>query len=163
MRKAIYPGTFDPITFGHLDVIKRAAKIFDQVTIAIYDNPGKQPVFTAIERKQLIEACLPQLPNLEVDIFENELLVNYAKRVKATAIVRGLRAISDFETELGMAQFNHRLSPKIETIFFMTEVNYSFLSSTRVREIAFLNGDVSLMVPPIVQAALKQKYHSAES
>ena len=155
-RIAIYPGSFDPITNGHLDVITRAAGMFDHVVVACAHNVEKMPLFTTKERVALAQAAVKGIRNVSVDGFEG-LLVEYAKRKKARVVVRGLRAVSDFEFEFQMALMNRRLEPKVETIFLMPKDEYTFISSRLVREIAWLGGDVSNFVPAGVQRALKQK------
>jgi len=156
MRKAIYPGSFDPLTNGHLDVIERATKLFDRVIVAVASNESKKPLFTLKERVDLVTRGVRHLPNVEVDSFDN-LLVDYAERRGARAVVRGLRAISDFEFEFQLALMNRKLNENIETIFMMPKDTYTFLSSRIVKEIARLGGDVSSFVPAHVQTALKRK------
>jgi len=156
MRTAIYPGSFDPLTNGHLDVIERAIKLFDRVIVAVAKNDGKQPLFTLEERLELVRRSIQHWPNVEADSFES-LLVDYVERRSAQAIVRGLRAISDFEFEFQLALMNRKLNENVETIFMMPKDTYTFLSSRMIKEIARLGGDVSAFVPPHVQAALKVK------
>jgi pantetheine-phosphate adenylyltransferase len=155
-RTAIYPGSFDPLTNGHLDVIRRAAKLFDRVIVAVAQNEGKHPLFTQAERVALVKRAVTKLPNVETDSFSS-LLVEYVAAQKAQAIVRGLRAVSDFEFEFQLALMNRKLDEKIETIFMMPKDTYTFLSSRIVKEIARLGGDVRPFVPPHVQLALKIK------
>ncbi len=155
-RTAIYPGSFDPLTNGHLDVIQRAAKLFDRVIVAVAENEGKQPLFTLTERVALVKQAVTKLPNVETDSFDC-LLVEYVAARKAQAIVRGLRAVSDFEFEFQLALMNRKLDESIETIFMMPKDTYTFLSSRIVKEIARLGGDVRTFVPPNVQSALKKK------
>jgi len=155
-RTAIYPGSFDPLTNGHLDVIQRAAKLFDRVVVAVAVNESKHPLFTLAERVALVKKAVPHLPNVETDSFDG-LLVEYAAAQKAGAIVRGLRAVSDFEFEFQLALMNRKLDEKIETIFMMPKDTYTFLSSRIIKEIARLGGDISSFVPPNVQTALKKK------
>jgi len=155
-RTAIYPGSFDPLTNGHLDVIQRAAKLFDRVIVAVAENESKHPLFTLAERVALVKQAVAGLPNVEADSFST-LLVDYVAARKAQAIVRGLRAVSDFEFEFQLALMNRKLDEKIETIFMMPKDTYTFLSSRIVKEIARLGGDVSSFVPPNVQTALKKK------
>jgi pantetheine-phosphate adenylyltransferase len=159
MRHCIYPGTFDPITYGHLDVLGRAAKLFDQVTVAIADNPGKAPLFSAGQRKEMVETSLARLPNVKVTIFGG-LLVEFAVAQNAQAIIRGLRALSDFEFEFNMALMNRHLQPALETIFVMPNEQFSYTSSTLVKQVAKYGGDVSHFVPPVVAAALKNAHLS---
>jgi pantetheine-phosphate adenylyltransferase len=156
MRTAIYPGSFDPLTNGHLDVLERASKLFDRVIVAIASNESKNPLFTMEERLALMKPAIASIKNARADIFEG-LLVEYAARQKAGAIVRGLRAVSDFEFEFQMALMNRKLDESIETIFMMPKETYTFISSRIVKEIARLGGDVSPFVPPHVGAALKKK------
>ncbi|HOI16113.1 MAG TPA: pantetheine-phosphate adenylyltransferase [Geobacteraceae bacterium] len=155
---AVYPGSFDPITFGHLDIINRALKIFDEVVIAVARNERKSPLFTVEERVDLIKAVLKQNERAKVDTFEG-LLVDYARSQKAQAIIRGLRAISDFEYELQMAQINRGISKDVETVFLMTSVFYSFLSSSMVKEVHSLRGPIDGLVPPLVKKALDAKFN----
>jgi pantetheine-phosphate adenylyltransferase len=157
--KAIYPGTFDPITLGHLDILERSVKLFDEIVVAIYDNPGKKPLFNVDERLEMIENSIEHLPKVTVVAFENQLLVDFARQIAADVIIRGLRAISDFEAEISLAQTNRKLHPEVETILLMTDLNFSFLSSTMVKEIARLKGDIHDMVPPAVEKALKEKFN----
>jgi len=157
MRHCIYPGTFDPITFGHLDVLARAAKLFDHVTVAIAENPGKGPHFSAKHRLELVKPNAAQFKNVTVTTF-NGLLVDFVIAQKAQAIIRGLRALTDFELEFNMALMNRHLKPEIETIFVMPNEQYSYTSSTLVKQVAKYGGDVSHFVPPNVAAALKHVY-----
>jgi pantetheine-phosphate adenylyltransferase len=156
MRTAIYPGSFDPLTNGHLDVVQRAAKLFDRVVIAVAKNEGKNPLFTHGERLALVKQSVKHLSNVEADSFDG-LLVEYVAGQKAQAIVRGLRAISDFEFEFQLALMNRKLDENIETIFMMPKDTYTFLSSRIVKEIARLGGDVGAFVPAHVQTALIKK------
>jgi pantetheine-phosphate adenylyltransferase len=156
MRTAIYPGSFDPLTNGHLDVVQRAAKLFDRVVVAVAKNEGKHPLFTLDERVALVSASVKKMPNVTVDAFDG-LLVDYVVSKNARAIVRGLRAISDFEFEFQLALMNRKLNENVETIFMMPKDTYTFLSSRIVKEIARLGGDVRPFVPTPVQAALRKK------
>ena len=156
MRTAIYPGSFDPLTNGHLDVVQRAAKLFDRVIVAVAKNESKHPLFTLAERVTLVQKAVAKLPNVQADSFSG-LLVEYVVERKAQAIVRGLRAVSDFEFEFQLALMNRKLDESIETIFMMPKDTYTFLSSGIVKEIARLGGDVRSFVPPNVQLALKKK------
>ena len=161
MRTVIYPGSFDPLTNGHLDVIQRAASLFDRVIVAVAQNEGKQPLFTMEERRRQVAHVIEGLPNVEADTFDG-LLVDYASRRGACAVVRGLRAISDFEFEFQLALMNRKLNGSVETIFMMPRDTYTFLSSRLVKEIARLGGDVAQFVPPSVGEALRQKLHPAK-
>jgi pantetheine-phosphate adenylyltransferase len=156
MRTAIYPGSFDPLTNGHLDVIERATKLFDKVIVAVAQNEGKKPLFGLKERVSLVSRAIKDMPTVEVDSFDN-LLVDYVESRGARAIVRGLRAVSDFEFEFQLALMNRKLNERIETIFMMPKGSYTFLSSRIVKEIARLGGDVSSFVPAHVEKALKVK------
>ena len=156
MRTAIYPGSFDPLTNGHLDVIERAVKLFDHVIVAVAKNESKQPLFTLEERVELVRRCVKHIPNVEVDSFDG-LLVEYANQSKAQAIVRGLRAISDFEFEFQLALMNRKLNEKVETIFMMPKDTYTFLSSRIIKEIARLGGDITAFVPTQVRTVLLEK------
>jgi len=156
MRIAIYPGSFDPLTNGHLDVIQRAAKLFDRVIVAVAVNESKHPLFTLEERVKQVEKAVTHLPHVKADSFGG-LLVEYVAQQKAKAIVRGLRAVSDFEFEFQLALMNRKLDENIETIFMMPKDTYTFISSRIVKEICRLGGDVSSFVPTHVQVALKKK------
>jgi pantetheine-phosphate adenylyltransferase len=153
MRTVIYPGSFDPLTNGHLDVIQRAAKLFDRVIVAVAQNDSKNPLFSLAERREVVESCVKHLPNVVADTFEG-LLVNFAEKHSAEAIIRGLRAVSDFEFEFQLALMNRKLNERVETIFMMPKDTYTFLSSRLVKEIARLGGDVGPFVPPLVKTAL---------
>ena len=155
MRHCIYPGTFDPITYGHLDVLARAAKLFDRVTVAVADNPGKGPLFSSAERIHMLRESVARFPNVDVTPFDG-LLVEFCVAQKADAIIRGLRALSDFEFEFNMALMNRHLEPKVETIFVMPKESYSYTSSSLVKQIAKLGGDVSKFVPANVAKALRE-------
>ncbi len=160
MRTAIYPGSFDPLTNGHLDVIERAAKLFDKVIVAIANNDTKNPLFTLAERRELVNRSVSLLKNVETDTFDG-LLVEYVERRSGQAILRGLRAVSDFEFEFQLALMNRKLNERVETIFMMPKDTYTFLSSRIVKEIARLGGDVSAFVPPHVREALTKKLTKA--
>ncbi|GIX46696.1 MAG: phosphopantetheine adenylyltransferase [Candidatus Tectimicrobiota bacterium] len=157
MAVAVYPGTFDPITNGHLDLIKRSLRMFDRLIVAIFDNPMKGPLFTVEERRRLVEEATRGLPNLEIDTF-NTLLVLYAKQRNADVIIRGLRAIADFEYEFQMTLMNRRLDENIQTVFLMPREEYTYVSSRLIKEVAAYGGDVERLVPPPVAAALKEKF-----
>jgi pantetheine-phosphate adenylyltransferase len=157
MRTAIYPGSFDPLTNGHLDVIQRAVKLFDRVIVAVATNESKKPLFTLRERLELVRKSVRHIPHVEIDSFDT-LLMDYASECKAVAVVRGLRAVSDFEFEFQLALMNRKLNGQIETIFMMPKDTYTFLSSRIVKEIARLGGDVSEFVPVPVRKALSKKF-----
>ena len=156
MRTVIYPGSFDPLTNGHLDVIERATKLFDKVIVAVASSESKHPLFTLKERVRMVAASVRRLPHVEADSFDG-LLVDYVEQRKAQAVIRGLRAVSDFEFEFQMALMNRKLNERIETIFMMPKDTYTFLSSRIVKEIASLGGDVSAFVPTHVRTALVDK------
>ncbi len=159
MRTAIYPGSFDPITNGHLDLVARASKLFDRVIVAVAINQSKNSLFTLKERTEMVQKAVSPWPKVEADSFEG-LLVNYVERRSGIAIIRGLRAVSDFEFEFQMALMNRKLNERVETIFMMPRESYTFLSSRLVKEIARLGGDVSTFVPAHVQAAMDKKFKS---
>jgi pantetheine-phosphate adenylyltransferase len=154
---AVCPGSFDPITYGHLDIIKRGAKVFDEVYVVVLNNSSKQPLFSVEERIHLIKEVTKDIPNVKVDEFHG-LLVDYAKSVNANAIIRGLRAVSDFEYEMQITSMNRVLNEDIETFFIMTNNQYSFLSSSIVKEVAHYDGKISELVPSIVERALHEKF-----
>jgi pantetheine-phosphate adenylyltransferase len=156
-RVAVYPGSFDPATFGHLDIIHRAAKQFDRLIVAVLNNTTKSPLFSVDERKELLREVTKDLPNVEIDSFR-DLLVRYMRSRQAQIIIRGIRSVTDFEYELQMASTNRQLDEGIETIFMMTNPKYSYLSSSIVKEIAKFQGAVQDLVPPAVEAALQRKY-----
>jgi len=157
MRTAVYPGSFDPITNGHLDVIQRASRLFDRVIVAVAINDSKVPLFTMQERQELAKLAVQQFKNVEVDTFTG-LLVDYVSSKGGEAVIRGLRAVSDFEFEFQLALMNRKLNENVETIFMMPKETYTFISSRMIKEIARLEGDISSFVPKHVEAALKLKY-----
>lgn len=157
MKIAIYPGSFDPVTNGHLDIIERASKMCDKLIVSVMYNPSKNPLFTPEERKELIYEAIKDYPNVTVDCFSG-LLIDYAKENNATAIIKGLRAISDFEYELQMALMNRKLCPDIETVFLMTSSKYSFLSSSIIKEVARFDGCIKGLVPENVHKAVINKF-----
>ncbi len=157
MKTALYPGTFDPVTYGHLDVLERAADIFDRVVVLVAANSQKEPLFSADERVAMLRRSVRGRRNIRVDVFDG-LLVSYAKRAGATSIVRGLRAISDFEYEFQMALTNRKLNRRITTVFLMPHEKYTYLNSSIVREISRLGGNVSQFVPPHVRRMLTLKH-----
>lgn len=155
MIKCVYPGSFDPITAGHLDIIERASSLFDEVTVAVLVNSNKIPAFSTEQRIDFIKRSTPHLSNVKADSFSG-LLVDYMNKQKANLVVRGLRAISDFEYEFQMAALNAKLSKNIETVFLMTDTNHSFLSSSIVRELAFYGGDLTGLVPEAIKNDIKK-------
>jgi pantetheine-phosphate adenylyltransferase len=159
MRTAVYPGSFDPITNGHLDVIQRAARLFDRVIVAVAINESKTPMFSMAQRKDLTARSVEHLPNVEVDTFTG-LLVDYVSSKKGEAVIRGLRAVSDFEFEFQLALMNRKLNEKVETIFMMPKETYTFISSRMIKEVARLGGDISSFVPKHVEQALHKKVGS---
>jgi pantetheine-phosphate adenylyltransferase len=153
---AVYPGMFDPITNGHADIVRRALKLFDRVVVALADNPRKRPLFSCKERKRMIHETLANDVGVEVDSFSG-LLVEYVRRRGARFVIRGLRAVADFEYEFQFAHMNRQLAPEVETIFLMTNEDNFFVSSSLVREVAEMGGDIGRVVPPVVLSALKKK------
>ena len=164
MRRAIYPGSFDPVTNGHLDIIERGCKLFDQIIVGILVNPEKQPFFTIEERQEMLNIVLKDISQrrctVRVDSFRG-LLVNYAVAQQADAIVRGIRAISDYEYELQMALMNRRLEPSLETVFMMPAETYSYVSSRLVKEVFQLGGAIDGLVPPLIEKRMKEKMNNA--
>jgi pantetheine-phosphate adenylyltransferase len=158
MTVALYPGTFDPLTNGHLDLIKRSLRMFDKVVVAIFENPTKGPLFSVDERRRLIEESTRGLSNIEIDTFSNTLLVFYARQRQAHVIIRGLRAIADFEYEFQMTLMNRRLDEGIETMFLMPREEYTYVASRLIKEVAAYGGNVEELVPPSVALALKEKF-----
>jgi pantetheine-phosphate adenylyltransferase len=161
VTKAIYPGSFDPLTFGHIDIVERSVRLFDRVVVAIITNPAKDPLFTVDERCDIIDKVLrKKFPTVEVDVFHG-LLVDYVQEKKAQVIVRGIRAVTDYEYEFQMALMNRRLAPGVETVFMMPAEQYSYLSSRLVKEIASLGGSVEGLVPQQVEKRLKKKFRQS--
>lgn len=159
MRIGIYPGTFDPITNGHLDLIRRASRLFDRVIVAVSDNPQKHPLFSIEERQAFIKESVKGIRNVEVDVFHG-LLVKYAKKKNAAAVIRGLRAVSDFEYEFQMALMNRKLAPELETVYMMPSEEYTYINSTIAKEVAFLGGRVDCFLPDCVVKALQEMRNS---
>ena len=157
---AIYPGSFDPPTNGHLDLIERGSKIFDELVVAILRNPEKDPLFSLSERRSMLEALTSEFHNVRVDTFDG-LTVDYAAKKKASAVLRGIRALSDYEYELQMALMNRKLQPSLETVFMMPAEQYSYLSSRLVREVAKLGGSIAGLVPEMVERRLREKLEPA--
>ena len=160
MKRAIYPGSFDPITFGHIDIIERSARLFDEVIVGVLANSAKSALFSTAERVSMIQELLEDYPNVRVDSFDG-LLVDYARQMDAQIIIRGLRAVTDFEYELQIAQTNRVEYPRLDTVFLTTSLNYSYLSSTIVREFASYGGDISHFVPEQIIPRIYQKYGKA--
>jgi pantetheine-phosphate adenylyltransferase len=158
LKIAVYPGSFDPVTFGHLDIIDRALQIFDGVVVAVAKNSEKNALFTVQERLELLSRVLVDRPQASVDTFDG-LLVDFVQKRQASVIIRGLRAVSDFEFEFQLAQMNRSITKQVETLFMMTSVPYSYLSSSIVKEVSSLNGPVDKLVPPLVKAALDAKFN----
>lgn len=156
-RVAVYPGTFDPVTYGHLDIIRRSAKQFDRLIVAVLNNTSKNPLYTVEERKELLAEVTRDIPNVEIDSFR-DLLVRFMKSKQANVIIRGIRSVTDFEYELQLASTNHLLDNEIDTMFMMTNPKYSYLSSSIVKEIAQFEGEVRELVPPVVEKRLREKY-----
>lgn len=158
LKRAIYPGTFDPITNGHLDVIERSAKLFDEVVVVVADNSKKKPLFTSEERCEMITQATDQYENVHVDVLMDGLLAHYARENDAHVIVRGLRQVTDFEYEFQISLMNRNLYPEITTVFLMPNEKYTYLASSIVREVAGLGGDVSNFVPKVVLEKLNEKF-----
>ncbi|MFO7815496.1 MAG: pantetheine-phosphate adenylyltransferase [Halanaerobiales bacterium] len=159
LDRVVYPGSFDPVTKGHLNIIKRAANIFDEVIVAVFKNPNKDPIFSMQERVELLKETTENIPKVRVDSFTG-LTTNYVRSKNACAIIRGLRAVSDFEGEFQMASMNKELDPEIETVFLMTDSKYAFLSSSVVKEVAQFGGSMDNVVPKPVEKALLEKYNN---
>lgn len=157
MKRAIYPGSFDPVTKGHLDVIARSARLVDELVVGVLNNSAKNALFSAQERVNMLKELISEFPNVKVDAFDG-LLVDYAKRIDATIIVRGLRAVTDFEYELQIAQTNHEIYADLETIFLTTRLEYAYLSSTIVKEVASYGGDISRFLPPQMIQRVYEKF-----
>ena len=162
MLRAIYPGSFDPVTFGHLDIIKRSSRLVDELIVGVLNNKAKSPLFSVEERVRMLEEVTGDIPNIRIIPFGG-LLVDFARRVDAGMVIRGLRAITDFEYELQMAQTNHKLEPDLETAFLTTSLEYSYLSSTTVKEVAAFGGDISQFVPESVADRITEKMKKKES
>jgi len=160
--KAIYPGSFDPLTNGHLDLIERGSKIFDELVVAILRNSEKAPLFSVPERVEMLREVTKQFPSVEVDVFQG-LLVDYARKRDAAVILRGIRAVSDYEYELQMALMNRKLEPRLETVFMLPGETYSYLSAKLVREIAQLGGPLTGLVPPLVEQKIRAKLAAASA
>ena len=156
-KKAIYPGTFDPITYGHLDIIQRSAEMVDELIVGVLTNKGKSPLFTPEERVEMIKDAVKDIPNVKVLAFDG-LLIEFAKKQKASIIIRGLRAVTDFEYELQMSQTNRVLSPEVDTIFLTTSLKWAYLSSSTVKEVAAFGGDISKFVPKKVAKQIIARY-----
>jgi len=161
MNRAVYPGTFDPITYGHTDIIERGAKVFDELIVAVAMNLAKKPLFSVEERKKIIQQLTSHMPNVHVDTFDG-MTVDYVRSVGAHIILRGMRTMSDFENEFQMALSNRAFSGEVETVFLMTSAEHSFLSSRRIKEVAALGADVSAFVPDVVLRMLREKLQSGE-
>ncbi|KUG04527.1 phosphopantetheine adenylyltransferase [hydrocarbon metagenome] len=162
MRVAVYPGSFDPITNGHIDVLERSSKIFDRIIIAVVHNVTKKAMFTLDERVDMIRQSAAHIPNVEISCFSG-LLANYLIEKQACAIIRGLRTVTDFEYEMHMAMINREIIPEIDTIFVTSDKNYIFISSSGVKEASMVGANVANLVPPVVNQALKQKYQASIS
>lgn len=161
MKRGIYPGSFDPVTFGHIDMIERSAKMVDELVVAILNNSAKNPLFSVKERVSMLEEITSHLPNVKICFFDG-LLIDYARKVDAAVIIRGLRAVTDFEYELQIAQTNRIINSQIDTIFLTTSLEYAYLSSTIVKEVASYGGDISHFVPEQLVERIYQKYTSAK-
>ena len=157
MKSAIYPGSFDPVTYGHIDIIKRAADIFDRLTVSVLNNRVKTSLFSVEERVNIIKEVTKDIPNVSVASYDG-LLIDYCKQTNANVIIRGLRAITDFEYELQMAQTNRKLGEDVDTIFLTTSLEYAYLSSSTVREVASFGGDISKFVPPLIADMVYERY-----
>ena len=161
MLRAIYPGSFDPVTFGHMDIIRRSSRLVDELIVGVLNNKAKTPLFSVEERVRMLEEVTSDIPNIRIIPFGG-LLVDFARRVDAGMVIRGLRAITDFEYELQMAQTNHKMAPELETAFLTTSLEYSYLSSTTVKEVAAFGGDISQFVPVPVADRITEKMKKKE-
>lgn len=157
MKRAIYPGSFDPVTNGHLDMIERSAKLVDELVVGVLNNSAKKSLFSVDERVSMLKELTSQFPNVRIDSFDG-LLVDFAKRIDAPIVVRGLRAVTDFEYELQIAQTNHEVYPEIETVFLTTRLEYAYISSTMVKEFASYGGNISHFVPQQIASRIYAKY-----
>jgi len=157
-RTAIYPGTFDPVTNGHIDIVERGAMLFDRIIVAIMLNVGKKPLFAVEERLEMLKTTFGDMPNVEVDTFQEGLTVDYAESKNAVAMIRGMRAVSDWDSEFQLALMNRRLNRDIETVFLMTGLRWVYLSSSRIKEAAEFGGEISGLVPPEVEEKLKARF-----
>ena len=156
MLRAVYPGSFDPVTYGHLDIIKRSRSLADELIVGVLNNKAKTPLFSVEERVKMLEEMTKNMPGIKIVPFEG-LLIDFAKEMSAGIVVRGLRAVTDFEYELQMAQTNNKLSPELETVFLTTSLEYSYLSSTIVKEVAAFGGDISQFVPETIERRIQEK------
>ena len=161
MTNAVYPGSFDPVTFGHLDIIRRAASVFDTLTVSVLNNSGKSPLFSIDERVNMLRDVCSDLQNVKIDSFSG-LLADYVRESGFDVVIRGLRAITDFEYELQMAQTNRKLVPTADTVFLTTSLEYAYLSSTTVKEVASYGGDISLFVPEHIARKIKEKFNKGQ-
>ncbi len=157
MAHALYPGSFDPVTFGHIDVIRRASALFDSLTVAVLNNGAKSPLFSVDERANMLNSVCKDIPNVKIDSFSG-LTADYVTKNGIDVIIRGLRAVTDFEYELQMAQTNRKLAPGADTVFLTTSLEYAYLSSTTVKEVAYFGGDISKFVPKDIEELIFQKY-----
>ena len=162
MLRAIYPGSFDPVTFGHMDIIRRSSRLVDELIVGVLNNKAKTPLFSVEERVRMLEEITKDMPNVRIIPFEG-LLVDFARKMQADLVIRGLRAITDFEYELQMAQTNHKMEPDLETVFLTTSLEYSYLSSSTVKEVAAFGGDISQFVPEAVMDRIAEKMKKKES
>ncbi len=162
MKRAIYPGSFDPVTFGHIDMIERSAKMVDELVVAILNNSAKNPLFSVKERVSMLDEITCHLPNVKITCFDG-LLIDFARKIEATIIIRGLRAVTDFEYELQIAQTNRIINSQVDTIFLTTSLEYAYLSSTIVKEVASYGGDISHFVPEQLMERIYEKYAAIQS